>query len=144
MRAWVLREPADITSHPLEHQQVPIPTPAADQLLIRVRACGICRTDLHIAEGELAVRRLHVIPGHQIVGEVVSVGEAVTEYGPGDGVGVAWLNETCGRCRFCTSGRENLCENAQFTGWTRDGGYAEYAIAPAAFTYPLPSSFSDL
>src|SRR5205085_1367515 len=108
------------------------------ELLLRVSACGVCRTDLHVVEGELAVRRSPVIPGHQVVGRVAAVGAGAEGFGEGDRVGLAWLNETCGACRFCRAGRENLCERAEFTGWTRDGGYAELVVAPAQFVYPLP------
>ena len=107
-------------------------------------ACGICRTDLHVVEGELPVRRLPVIPGHQIVGSVVALGSRAGGFAVGERVGVAWLNRTCGVCEFCVAGRENLCEQAMFTGWTADGGYAEYAIALAAFTYRLPDNFDDI
>lgn len=111
---------------------------------MRVHACGICRTDLHVVEGELAVRRDHVVPGHQIVGAVAALGSQVRNFSVGDRVGVAWLGRTCGTCEFCIVGRENLCERASFTGWTTDGGYAEYAVAASAFTYPLPETFTDI
>lgn len=123
---------------------VPRRVPQADQILIKVTACGICRTDLHVVEGELAVRRSPVIPGHQVVGVVTGSGSEISGFEPGQRVGLAWLNETCGRCRFCLNGHENLCENAEFTGWTRDGGYAEYVAAPAAFVYPMPDRFDDV
>jgi propanol-preferring alcohol dehydrogenase len=118
--------------------------PGAGEVLVRVRACAICRTDLHVVEGELPERRSHVVPGHQVVGEVVELGPEATGCRPGDRVGIAWLNRTCGRCRFCRSGRENLCDSARFTGWTEDGGYAEYAIGDASFVYPLPEGFPDV
>jgi propanol-preferring alcohol dehydrogenase len=118
-----------------------MPVPSNDEVLIRVRACGICRTDLHVVEGELPVRRSPLIPGHQIVGTIKSVGPNVEGFSNGDRVGVAWLNRTCGTCAFCITGRENLCDLASFTGWTTDGGYAEYAVAPAAFTYAVPEGF---
>lgn len=121
-----------------------MPTPAEDEVLLRVSACGICRTDLHVVEGELPVRRSPLIPGHQIVGRVAALGSRVEGYAIGDRVGVAWLNRTCEVCEFCLAGRENLCEQAMFTGWTVDGGYAEYTVAPAAFTYHLPESFDDI
>ncbi len=143
MKACVLHAPAPITSRPLRLEDVPLPEPGPDELLIKVRACGICRTDLHVIEGELDQSRQKspVIPGHQIVGEVV---RAAHGYAAGERVGVAWLHCTCGTCRFCASGRENLCENAQFTGYTRDGGYAEFAVAPASFAYRLPQAMDDL
>jgi propanol-preferring alcohol dehydrogenase len=143
MKACVLKKPAPVDSRPLEFTEVAAPTPGDDELLVRVSACGICRTDLHVVEGELAVRRSPVIPGHQLVGRVAALGSSVVGFESGQRVGVAWLNRTCGACRYCTSGRENLCERSQFTGWTVDGGFAEYAVAPAAFTYPLPESFDD-
>jgi propanol-preferring alcohol dehydrogenase len=123
---------------------VPTPAPRDDEILIRINACGICRTDLHVVEGELPVRRSPLIPGHQIVGRVTSLGSSVERFSIGDRVGVAWLNRTCGICEFCRAGRENLCDGAGFTGWTTDGGFAEYAVAPAAFTYALPDSFDDI
>ncbi len=144
MKACVLKKPAPVDSRPLEFTEVAAPVHGDDEILVRVSACGICRTDLHVVEGELAVRRSPVIPGHQIVGRVAAMGSRVEGFELGQRVGVAWLNRTCGKCRFCTSGRENLCEQSQFTGWSVDGGYAEYAVAPAAFTYPLPEGFDDM
>lgn len=144
MKAWILETPALATRRPLRLRELPVPTPAEDELLLRVNACGICRTDLHVVDGELAVHRSPLIPGHQIVGRVTALGARVEGFSIGDRVGVAWLNRTCGVCEFCVAGRENLCEQAMFTGWTVDGGYAEYAVAPAAFTYRLPDSFDDI
>jgi propanol-preferring alcohol dehydrogenase len=112
-----------------------MPSSAEDEVVIRVSACGVCRTDLHVVEGDLPLKRVPITPGHQIVGTVESTGQRV---------GVAWLHRTCGQCRFCTSGRENLCESAEFTGWTRDGGFAEFVTAPAKFIYPLPENFPDI
>ena len=111
---------------------------------MRVSACGICRTDLHVVEGELPVRLSPVIPGHQIVGHVAGKGSAVKDFSVGDRVGIAWLNRTCGQCNYCLSARENLCENALFTGWSVDGGYAEYVLAPASFTYRIPDRFEEV
>ena len=144
MKAWILNEPAAVESRPLMLSEVPIPRPAVDEVLVRVHACGICRTDLHVVEGELPVRQSPVIPGHQIVGRIAKLGSGVNNFASGDRVGVAWLNRTCGSCGFCRHGRENLCELALFTGWTVAGGYAEYALAPAAFTYRLPDGFDDI
>lgn len=144
MRACLLNRPAPVDSRPLELVEVATPIPGDDEMLVRVSACGICRTDLHIVEGELPVRRSPVTPGHQIVGRVAALGSRVGGFELGQRVGIAWLNRTDGVCRFCRSGRENLCEQPQFTGWTVDGGYAEYAVAPAAFTYLLPEGFSDM
>ena len=144
MQAWILNKPAAVRDRPLTRADVPVPTPADDELLLQVAACGICRTDLHVVEGELAVRRSPLIPGHQVVGRVISASSKVKDFMTGDRAGVAWLNRTCGICEFCLAGQENLCEQAMFTGWTVDGGYAEYMVAPAAFTYRLPDNFDDV
>jgi propanol-preferring alcohol dehydrogenase len=143
MRAARLHRPAPIETRPLVLEEAPDPEPAAGEVLVRVRLCGVCRTDLHVVEGELSPRRLPVIPGHQVVGEVVARAADVTTHAPGDRVGVAWLHRTCGACARCRAGRENLCDRAEFTGWSADGGFAELVSAPAAFAYPLPSSVSD-
>src|SRR5688500_15445965 len=123
---------------PLVLAERPTPIAREDELLIRVSVCGICRTDLHVVEGELPVRLSPVIPGHQVVGRVATAGSHVDDFSVDDRVGVAWLNRTCGHCKYCLSGRENLCEQALFTGWSVDGGYAEYVVAPASFTYRIP------
>ena len=143
MKACVLRSPAPIESSPLLYTEVPIPQPSSSQVLVRVNVCGVCRTDLHVVEGELSPRKSPVIPGHQIVGVIEKCGAGVAGFREGDRVGVAWLQSTCGVCEFCRSGRENLCESAGFTGYTADGGYAEYVAAPEQFLYPLPEGFSD-
>ena len=139
MRAAILNSPGS----PLRLADVPAPEPEAEQVLIRVRACGVCRTDLHVVDGELRDPKLPLIPGHQIVGEVVETGERVERFAPGDRVGVPWLGWTCGRCHYCLSGRENLCDYARFTGYQIDGGYAEYAVADHRFCFPI-SDVSDL
>jgi propanol-preferring alcohol dehydrogenase len=144
MKAWLLNQPTSVDNRPLVISDMPEPVPGEGEILLRVAACGICRTDLHVVEGELSVRRSPLIPGHQIVGRVAALGLRVEGFAIGDRVGVAWLNRTCGVCEFCLAGRENLCEQAMFTGWTVDGGYAEYAVAPAAFTYYLPENFDDI
>lgn len=144
MKAWVLDKPAPVESRPLVPSDVRVPQPAADEVLIKVHACGICRTDLHVVEGELPARKSHVVPGHQVVGRISAIGSQVDEFKPGERVGLAWLNRTCGACEFCRGGQENLCDKAMFTGWTADGGYAEYVVAPAAFTYQLPDGFTDI
>lgn len=144
MKAWVLNQPAPVESRPLSLTDVPIPEPADDEVRVKVRACGICRTDLHVVEGELPTRKSRVIPGHQVVGTIDTVGSLVDDFKPGDRVGIAWLNRTCGVCEFCRAEKENLCDRAMFTGWTVDGGYAEFAVAPASFTYHLPDSFDDV
>ena len=123
---------------PLVPRELPVPQPGPDGILVRVLACGVCRTDLHLADGDLPLPGRPVTPGHEIVGEVVECGAAVTRFRPGDRAGVAWLGFACGACAYCRSGRENLCARAEYTGWQRDGGYAEYAIADARFAFPLP------
>lgn len=140
----LLEAPAPIETHPLRLDDVPIPAPNADEVLIQVRACGVCRTDLHVVEGDLQVKRAPIIPGHQVVGTIAAVGSEVANRAVGERVGVAWLHRTCGCCSFCTSERENLCDRPDFTGWTVHGGFADYLVAPAGFTYPLPEGFSDL
>ena len=144
MKACVLKSPAPIDSGPLEWMDVPRPEPGPDEVLLKVHACGVCRTDLHVVEGELPVRKANVIPGHQIVGSVVARGERAQTIAPGTRVGVPWLHRTDGICQFCRSGRENLCDHPEFTGWTVNGGYSEYAVAPEAFVYPLPEGFDDI
>lgn len=127
----------------LRPTETPIPFPGENDIVIKVAACGVCRTDLHIVDGELPLHKTPVVPGHEIVGTVVSTGEMATEFALGERVGVPWLGGTCGRCRFCVEGRENLCDEAVFTGYDRDGGYAEYAIADARYCLPIPSRYDD-
>ncbi|BBX16399.1 alcohol dehydrogenase [Mycolicibacterium duvalii] len=144
MRAWQVVRPGPMSTAPLRRAIVPVPEPGDDDLLVAVRACGVCRTDLHVAEGDLAVHRPDVIPGHEVVGQVVAVGAAAAPlFAVGDRVGIAWLRHTCGECRYCTRGAENLCPRSQYTGWDADGGYAEFATVPAAFALPLPAGYSD-
>ena len=133
MRAMILNSPGE----PLRLTDVPAPEPEAEQVLIRVRACSVCRTDLHVVDGELRDPKLPLIPGHQIVGEVVETGEHTERFAPGDRVGVPGLGWTCGRCRYCLSGRENLCDDAHFTGYQIDGGFAEHAVADYRFCFPV-------
>ncbi len=128
---------------PLVLRELPIPEPGVGQVLLRVRACGVCRTDLHIVDGELPNPKLPLILGHQIVGEVVQKGPGAERYQIGQRVGVPWLGWTCGECRFCQSGRENLCDRARFTGYTLDGGYAEYAVADERYCFPIPDGYPD-
>ena len=128
---------------PLRLTDRPVPEPGQSELLIRVLCCGVCRTDLHLAEGDLRPRRADVTPGHEVVGEVVAAGDGTTRFGPGDRVGVAWLAGTDGSCRYCRRGSENLCPRSVYTGWDRDGGYAEYLLAADGYVHPLPSGFSD-
>lgn len=144
MRAWRVREPGPIERGPLEFGSVDVPAPGDGEVLIAVRACGVCRTDLHVAEGDLPVHRPFVIPGHEVVGEVVAVGEHTdAQLAVGDRVGVAWLRHTCGSCRFCLRGAENLCPHSRYTGWDADGGYAEFVTAPADYVHPLPAGYTD-
>jgi alcohol dehydrogenase, propanol-preferring len=138
MKAFVLKTPKPVESLPLKLIETKVPIPQKDELLIKVSACGICRTDLHVCEGDLQPRLSNIIPGHQIVGRIVEKGSGAENLEIGERVGVAWLNQTCGTCKNCLNGRENLCESADFTGWTVNGGFAEYLIAPSAFTYRLP------
>jgi len=143
MRAMLLRAQAPIGTAPLGATEVPTHDPGPGELRVRVRACATCRTDLHVIEGDLAPRRLPLIPGHQAVGEVEALGTRALRFGRGDRVGIAWLRQTCGTCRSCVAGRENLCEASAYTGWTHDGGYAEQALVPEAFAYPIPRGFDD-
>ena len=144
MKALILRRPHAIDANPLELSETTLPVPGPNDIRMRVFVCGVCHTDLHIAEGELPPKKANLIPGHQIVGEVESVGKDVTRFAIGDRIGVTWLYSSCGRCDFCLSGRENLCDAARFTGYHHDGGYAEYAVVPADFVHPLPVGFTDL
>jgi propanol-preferring alcohol dehydrogenase len=144
MRAQILFSPASITQSPLRWEEVPDPKPGPGEILIRVSACGVCHTDLHIAEGELPAPRLPIIPGHQAVGKIIALGPAAGDWSIGDRVGVFWLRRSCGRCGFCRRGEENLCPDAEFTGLDHDGGYAEYLVADAGFTLRLPENFDDL
>jgi len=140
MRAMILEVPGG----PLRGADVAVPEPGAGQVLLRVHCCAVCRTDLHVVDGELSDPKLPLIPGHQIVGTVVQTGERAGSFTVGERVGVPWLGWTDGECRYCLSGRENLCENARFTGYQIDGGYAEYAVADARFCFPIPDGFPDL
>ncbi len=140
MRAMIL----DVPGGSLRAAEVAVPEPEAGQVLLRVRACAVCRTDLHVVDGELPDPKLPLIPGHQIVGTVEKIGDGVGRFDAGDRVGVPWLGWTDGACRYCLSGRENLCENAGFTGYQIDGGYAEYSVADARFCFPIPDGYPDL
>lgn len=143
MRAWRVVDTGPISGRPLRPAELPVPAPAPDELLVRVLACGVCRTDLHVTEGDLPVHRPGVVPGHEVVGAVVSVGTAVHDHEVGDRVGIAWLRRTCGRCPYCRRGAENLCPNSAYTGWDADGGYAEFATVPSDFAYRLPDGYAD-
>jgi propanol-preferring alcohol dehydrogenase len=140
----LLRQAAPVADRPLRMDDVPEPTPGPGQILVEVRACGICRTDLHLVEGELPLLRSPVVPGHQVVGRVTARGRDASRFREGDRVGIAWLRRTCGRCLYCATDRENLCERAEFTGWHADGGYAELAVVDEDYAYPIPSVFGDV
>jgi propanol-preferring alcohol dehydrogenase len=144
MKACVLEHPGLVASNPLQLRELPIPHPGEREVLVRVNACGICRTDLHVVEGELDPKKSVVIPGHQIVGRIERGGAGATRYASGTRVGIPWLHHTDGRCFYCKSGRENLCDFPEFTGYTVDGGYAEYTVAHEDFVYPIPDGFADL
>ncbi len=144
MKAMLLKTTHPIEETPLVMAEVKKPTPGSQEVRLKILTCGICHTDLHIVEGELPYKKMPIIPGHQIVGVVESVGRKVTRFSAGDKVGVAWLNSTCGKCEFCLKGKENLCEKARFTGYDVDGGYAEYVVVSKDFAYPIPKGFSDL
>ena len=131
------------TGRALASDESPVPKPESGQLLVKVSACAVCRTDLHVVDGELSEPKLPLIPGHEIVGRVHELGENVGNFRVGDRVGIPWLGWTCGECEYCQSGRENLCPRARFTGYTIDGGYAEFAVADARFVFPIPDGFSD-
>lgn len=138
-----LRAPAPIETNPLHAVEVERPRPQARELLIRVRVCGVCRTDLHVAEGDLPSKHESIIPGHEIVGQVAQLGPGCRRFRPGDQVGIAWLRQTCGICAYCRRGRENLCPNALFTGWDHNGGYAQWATVHEDFAYSLPPTIAD-
>ena len=139
----LLRSPSPIADAPLVAARLAPPEPGPGEIRLHVHACATCRTDLHVIEGDLPPRRLPVIPGHQVVGTVEATGLGATRFQLGDRVGIAWLRSTCGSCRYCAAGRENLCEASTYTGWTHDGGYAAYCCAPEAFAYAIPPCFDD-
>lgn len=143
MKAMVLRQRAPIESRPLALCERAVPEPGGEEILVRVRACGVCRTDLHVVEGDLSPVTPEVVPGHQIVGEVVAAGARARRFAPGERVGIAWLRWTCGLCTYCQRGRENLCPQARFTGYHVDGGFAEFAVVPEAFAYRIPAAVAD-
>lgn len=143
MRSWVVEHPSPIDDGPLRRIDRPVPVPGPGQVRVRVACCGVCRTDLHLAEGDLAPRRSQVTPGHEVVGEVDALGGGVSRFAVGDRVGVPWLARTDGSCRFCRRGDENLCETPTFTGWDVDGGYADFCVADEGYVYALPDSIDD-
>jgi len=140
MRVMIFEKPGK----DLSLREIDLPEPGAEQVLLRVHACAVCRTDLHVIDGELSDPKIPLIPGHEIVGTVAAVGAAVTRFKVGDRLGVPWLGWTCGECSFCREGQENLCDRAKFTGYTLDGGYAEYAVADQRFCFPIPEEYSDI
>jgi propanol-preferring alcohol dehydrogenase len=139
MRAMIFTAPHT----PLQENDLPLPQPGPEQILLRVRACGVCRTDLHVVDGELTQPKLPLVPGHEIVGVVAGKGERVERFALGDRVGVPWLGFTCGSCRYCRAGKENLCDQARFTGYQIDGGYADYTVAEQRYSFPLPPEYAD-
>jgi alcohol dehydrogenase, propanol-preferring len=144
MRAWSVAAPGPVEEGGLRFVAQPVPEPGDDELLVHVRACGVCRTDLHVAEGDLPVHRPGVTPGHEVVGVVAGLGAAVRGFETGERVGAAWLRWTDGTCAYCVRGSENLCPASRYTGWDADGGYAEYTVVPAAFAYRLPGGLDDV
>jgi propanol-preferring alcohol dehydrogenase len=143
MRAWAVDRPGPIEGGPLVAVERPVPEPGAGEVRVAIRACGVCRTDLHVAEGDLPVHRPGVVPGHEIVGVVDALGPGAARFAPGERIGIAWLRHTDGTCRFCRRGDENLCLDPAFTGWDADGGYAEHAVVDERYAYRLPEAFGD-
>ncbi|HYA65031.1 MAG TPA: zinc-dependent alcohol dehydrogenase family protein [Candidatus Sulfotelmatobacter sp.] len=143
MKACLLRTPSRVEQNPLEYVECPEPVPGREELLVRVQVCGVCRTDLHVIEGELPPKRSPVIPGHQVVGVVEKTGESAHRFAKGARVGIAWLHKTDGTCAYCRRGDENLCDAPLFTGYSVNGGYAEWIVAPETFVYPIPDGFPD-
>jgi alcohol dehydrogenase, propanol-preferring len=143
MKACFLRTPAKVEKNPLEYGEFPDPSPGPGEVLVRVKVCGVCRTDLHVIEGELPPKKSPVIPGHQVVGVIEQSGPEVERFAAGARVGIAWLHKTDGTCEYCRRGEENLCDEPLFTGYSVNGGYAEYLVAPEAFIYALPNGFPD-
>ena len=143
MQAWVVESPGPVNGGPLRRIERPLPEPSVGQVRVRVRCCGVCRTDLHLAEGDLPPRRPAVVPGHEVIGEVDAVGPGAGRDAVGDRIGVAWLGRTDGSCRFCRRGEENLCTAPVFTGWDVDGGYADACLVDAGYAYRLPDSLDD-
>jgi propanol-preferring alcohol dehydrogenase len=144
MKAIVLNKQERLENNPLQLVELPVPEPGPHEVRIKLNVCGACRTDLHIVEGELPAHKLPLVIGHQIVGRIDKIGDGVTKWRGGERVGVPWLYKTCGKCRYCLRGQENLCENALFTGYDVDGGFAEYTVAPEEFVYDLPGNYTDL
>ena len=144
MQSMILNSPKGVDDNPLEPADITIPEPGPGEILVRVRVCGVCHTDLHTVEGELPLPKLPIVPGHEVIGVVETLGEGASRFKVGDRVGMAWLHSTCGRCSYCSKDHENLCEGARFTGYHVNGGYAQYTLVPEAFAYPIPDQFSDV
>lgn len=144
MLGWQVVDPGLIDSHPLRLSEIPMPLPGPGELRVRVSVCGVCRTDLHVAEGDLPVHHSQVVPGHEVVGVVDALGAGSVRFDVGKRVGIAWLRHTCGLCRWCRTGAENLCISPRFTGWDENGGYAEYAVVDEAYAYAIPEVFDDM
>lgn len=144
MQAWVVSAPGPIDGGPMRGVERPVPTPGRHEVLVRVSVCGVCRTDLHLAEGDLVPHHAAVVPGHEVVGTVAALGEGCSRFALGERIGVAWLRSTCGACRFCRRGAENLCTEPRFTGWDADGGYAPFTVVDERYAYRLPDRFSDV
>ncbi|MFB9237924.1 zinc-binding alcohol dehydrogenase family protein [Plantactinospora siamensis] len=143
MTAWQVTDPGPLSGRPLRKVDRPVPEPGPGELLVEVAACAVCRTDLHVVTGDLPPHRSPVVPGHEVVGRVAALGPDATGFAVGDRVGVAWLRRTCGTCRYCRRGAENLCPQSRYTGWDADGGYAGYTTAPADYVHRLPDGYSD-
>jgi alcohol dehydrogenase, propanol-preferring len=144
VHAWIVDRPGPIDGHPLKFVEFEDPVPGPDEVLVEVRVCGVCRTDLHLAEGDLPPKRHGVVPGHEVVGRVTRLGEGAKRFSVGERIGIAWLRGTDGTCAFCRRGMENLCLEQRFTGWDANGGYAQYAVVPEAFAYAIPERFADI
>ncbi|HET6949339.1 MAG TPA: zinc-dependent alcohol dehydrogenase family protein [Acidimicrobiales bacterium] len=143
MRAWVVGTPGPVAGGPLALVDLPVPEPGPGEIRVRVSTCGVCRTDLHLAEGDLPPHRPGTVPGHEVVGVVDALGPGCRRFRPGERAGIAWLRHTCGRCRWCRRGAENLCPDPRFTGWDADGGYADWAVVDEAYAYRLPEAYDD-
>jgi propanol-preferring alcohol dehydrogenase len=143
MRAWQVTTPGPVDGGSLRLTEIPTPTPDEGEIRMRVQVCGVCRTDLHVVEGDLPVHRPEVIPGHEVVGVVEELGPGADRFAIGERIGIPWLRHTCGKCRWCLAGQENLCLEPAFTGWDEDGGYAEYAVIDERYAYSVPDGFGD-
>ncbi len=143
MKAWIVESPGLVDTHPLKMVDRDVPKPGPGEVLVKVKACGVCRTDLHLAEGDLIPKRKQVVPGHEVIGTVIASGDGANRFAAGERIGIAWLRKTCGLCRYCKQGSENLCLSPLFTGWDEDGGFAEYATVNESYAYPIPDGLTD-